>query len=100
MIIIEPREGTATELLELANQFPGLVTKASNRAIDGSATGITILISAAALAIPEIRKVAIEIIRARASRSITYKGVKLQGYSAEEAEKIVSQLSTERKQQS
>lgn len=97
MIIIEPQEPIAPQLLELANQFPGLVSKTSNRAIDGSLSGVTILISAAALAIPEIRKVAIEIIRARASRSITFKGAKLQGYSAEEAEKIINQLPAEKK---
>ena len=97
MLIVELKDTTSSQLTSLADNYPELITISRNSGMDGAVGGVSLLITALAFTIPEIRKVVIEVIRARTNRSITFKGVKLQGYSAEEAEKIISQLPAEKK---
>jgi|SRR5882762_9206431 len=77
---------------ELEKKYPDLITVVDGRAIDGTLTHWSLFLSAAALAIPEIRKIAIEILQLKRHRGFSYKGVKFQGYSDEEIKNVLSEI--------
>ncbi len=78
---------------ELAKKFPNEISAIDGRAIDGTTLSyLSIFVSAAGIAIPEVRKIVVEIIRAKRHKAVTLKGIKLQGYSDEEIKNILAEL--------
>lgn len=69
-----------------------LITVIEGRGIDGTIEHWTLFLSAAALAVPAIRKVAIELIQSKRHRTLTFKGIKIQGYSADEVNEILAEV--------
>jgi hypothetical protein len=76
----------------LERQYPAEVALIEGSAIDGTMTHWSLALSAAALAIPEIRKIVVALLEANRHRSVTYKGVKLQGYQSAEVTHMIREL--------
>ena len=83
---------------ELEKHHPGLVAVVDGRAIDGTLTHWSLFFSAAAMVVPEIRKIAIEILQSKRHKSFSFKGVKFQGYSDEEIKNVLSKINEISKQ--
>jgi hypothetical protein len=77
---------------QLCADHPDIVAVIERRAIDGTIDHWTLFLSAAALSIPAINKIVVAIIESNRHRTITYKGIKLQGFKADEIKSIVSDL--------
>ena len=93
MIAIDLDEADREFGKELAQKFSSEVSIIDGRAIDGTTLSfITIFVSAAGVAIPELRKIVIEIIKAKRHKAVTLKGVKFQGYSDKEVKSILAEL--------
>ena len=76
----------------VAAQFPDGICVIDGRAIDGTMTHFTLFISAAAVLLPQVRKIIAEVLQAKRHKSVTLKGVKFQGYSAGEIKDILAAL--------
>lgn len=76
----------------LERQYPGEVALVEGSAIDGTMTHWSLALSAVALAIPEVRKMVVAMLETHRHRSVTYKGMKLQGYQSAEVTRIIEEL--------
>lgn len=78
---------------ELVQKFSNDISIIDGRAIDGTTLSfITLFISAAGVTIPEVRKIVVEIIKAKRHKAVTLKGIKFQGYSDDEVKNILAEL--------
>lgn len=92
MIAIDFEMGERAALDELAEKYPDEISIIDGRAIDGAMTHWTLVISAAGIAIPAIKSIIVEIIKSKKHKSVTYKGVKIKGYSEDEVKRILAAI--------
>jgi hypothetical protein len=92
MMTIEFTPEHEAQLLALAADHPEHVKQAKARHSIGGGDDFTILISLAGLAIPAIRAIVLAHIRAGQYKSVSYKGLKITGHSADDISKILASL--------
>jgi hypothetical protein len=92
VITIEFLSDQSDEVTALATSHPELIKQVKTRHSIGGGHDVTLLISLAAMAIPAIKTVVVEKIKAGRYRSFSYKGSKITGHSAEDIEKILASL--------
>jgi len=86
-------DSRATETARrLLSEHPDGVQQVAARHSGGAGTDLALILSLATLAIPEVRKIIVELIHAGKYRSVTIKGKKITGYGAEDVKRILAGL--------
>lgn len=92
MIQIDFDSSAAETARMLLAEHPNGVQQVAARNSGGAGTDMALILSLATVAIPEVRKIIVELIHAGKYRSVTIKGKKITGYGAEDVKRILDAL--------
>lgn len=90
MIQIDFDSSASETARSLLDRYPDGVQQVAARHSGGAGTDMALILSLATIAIPEVRKIIVELIRAGKYRSVTIKGKKITGYSEEDVNRILA----------